>query len=110
MIANTPAPPYYAVIFTSVRTPGDNGYAEMAGKMLQLARNQDGFLGIESARENLGITVSYWRDLKAIQKWKENAEHQDAQKEGRKLWYAAFTTRITRVEKEYSFSATNPKK
>ena len=68
MIANTPAPPYYAVIFTSVRTPGDNGYAEMADKMMGLASNQDGFLGIESAREDLGITVSYWRDLEAIRK------------------------------------------
>ena len=66
MIAYTPEPPYYAVIFTSVRTEGDDGYAEMADRMVELARQQDGFLGVESARNEIGITVSYWRDLEAI--------------------------------------------
>ena len=66
MIANTPAPPYYAVIFTSVKTDNDPGYSEMAEKMIELAQKQEGFLGIESAREELGITVSYWRDLESI--------------------------------------------
>ncbi len=63
MIANTLEPPYYAVIFTSIRTKDDNGYEKMAEKMLNLVRKQDGFLGVESAREDIGITVSYWRDL-----------------------------------------------
>ena len=74
-IAKTPKPPYYAVIFTSIRTAGDNGYAEMAARMDELAQQQDGFLGIESAREEIGITVSYWRDLESIRRWHENAEH-----------------------------------
>ena len=72
MIATTPIPPYYAVIFTSFRTAGDNGYSEMADKMFELASKQVGFLGIESAREDIGITVSYWRDLESIKNWKEN--------------------------------------
>ena len=75
MIAKTPEPPYYAVIFTSERTEGNNGYAEMADRMVELAREQDGFLGVESARNELGITVSYWRDLDEIKSWKEHAEH-----------------------------------
>ena len=66
MIADTPQPPYYAVTFTSVRSDGDNGYAEMADRMVELARQQDGFLGVESARNEVGITVSYWRDLPSI--------------------------------------------
>ncbi|MHB1930973.1 MAG: antibiotic biosynthesis monooxygenase family protein, partial [Acidimicrobiales bacterium] len=61
-IARTPEPPYVAVIFTSLRTPGDRGYAATAERMLELARRQDGYLGFETAREGLGITVSYWRD------------------------------------------------
>ena len=105
MIAETLQPPYYAVIFTSVRTDGDNGYAEMADRMVELARQQDGFLGVESARNEVGITVSYWRDLESIKKWKENAEHSIAQVKGRKIWYELFKVRIARVEKEYSFSA-----
>jgi len=68
-IAKTPKPPYYAVIFTSIRTAGDNGYAEMAARMDELAQQQDGFLGIESAREEIGITISYWRDLESIRQW-----------------------------------------
>ncbi|MGY0216522.1 antibiotic biosynthesis monooxygenase family protein [Endozoicomonadaceae bacterium StTr2] len=99
---NTPQPPYYAVIFTSIRTPDDNGYSKMADRMLQLASQQDGFLGVESAREEVGITVSYWRDLEAIRAWKQNAEHLQAQQLGRDKWYSAFTTRIARVEREYS--------
>lgn len=104
MIAPTPEPPYYAVIFTSVRTEGGNGYTEMAERMVELARQQDGFLGVESARNELGITVSYWRDLEAIARWKANTEHQLAQKYGREKWYKSFKTRIAKVERDYGFA------
>lgn len=103
MIAQTPAPPYYAVIFTSVRTEGDNGYAEMADRMVELARQQDGFLGVESARNEIGITVSYWRDLECIKKWRENMEHSVAREKGRKEWYQSFKVRIAKVERDYGF-------
>lgn len=103
MIAKTPTPPYYAVIFTSLKTDLDDGYDEMAEKMLLLAKEQEGFLGIESARDKIGITVSYWKSLDAIRKWKQNSEHQLAQKKGRTDWYKSYTTRICLVEKEYHF-------
>ncbi|MCG8580182.1 MAG: antibiotic biosynthesis monooxygenase [Bacteroidales bacterium] len=103
MIANTPKPPYYAVIFTSTRTEGDNGYSATADRMVELARQQDGFLGMESARNEIGVTVSYWRDLTAIKKWKEHAEHSNAREKGRNEWYKAFKTRIAKVERDYEF-------
>jgi len=101
LIANTPKPPYYAVIFTSHRTEGDNGYGEMADKMVALASEQSGFLGVESAREDVGITVSYWSDIESIKKWKANVEHQEAQKFGHSRWYSAFKVRISKVEHDY---------
>ena len=101
-IAQTPKPPYYAVIFTSERTEGDNGYAEMAARMQGLAAEQPGYLGIESARDGLGITVSYWDSLASIANWKRNAEHQVAQQRGQDNWYSAYTVRICRVEREYN--------
>lgn len=101
MIANTPQPPYYAVIFSSIRTEDDNGYAEMANKMMHLAQKQDGFLGVESVSNEMGITVSYWQDLKAIKKWKLNTDHAIAQERGRNEWYAKFKTRIAKVERDY---------
>ncbi len=104
MIANTPKPPYYAVIFTSVRTEVDELYEEVADRLVELAKLQDGFLGIEFARDELGITVSYWRDLEAIRKWKVNADHTLAREKGRQDWYKAFKTRIARVERDYEFS------
>lgn len=103
MIAQTPSPPYYAVIFTSVRTEGDHGYAEMADRMVELARQQDGFLGIESARDELGISVSYWRDLESIRKWRDNLEHMAARRLGHEKWYTSFKTRISLVERDYGF-------
>jgi len=103
MIASTPEPPYYVVIFSSIRTEGDNGYAEMSDRMLALAKKQDGFLGVESARNELGITVSYWRDLNVIEKWRENIEHSVARKKGRNQWYKSFKTRIAKVERDYAF-------
>ena len=99
--ANTPALPYYAVIFTSLRTEGDRGYGAMADRMVELAAQQPGFLGVESARDGLGITVSYWADLASIAAWKANAAHQEAQHLGREQWYAGFKTRIARVERDY---------
>lgn len=99
--AHTPEPPYYAVIFTSYRTEGDNGYAEMAARMVALAAEQPGFLGIESAREGLGITVSYWASLEAISHWKRNAEHLEAQRLGHQQWYSSFRVRVAKVEREY---------
>ncbi|WP_318512367.1 antibiotic biosynthesis monooxygenase family protein [Photobacterium leiognathi] len=101
LLANTPKPPYYAVIFTSVRTAGDNGYREAANRMIELAEQQPGYLGAESAREDVGITVSYWADLESIKNWKANTEHREAQKTGRKLWYESFKVRISKVERDY---------
>lgn len=104
MIAKTPAPPYYAVIFTSVRTDVDEGYELTADRMVALAAEQPGFLGVESARNDIGITVSYWESLDAIRHWKAHAEHLAAQQLGRKKWYASYKTRICLVERDYGFS------
>ncbi|WCN10876.1 antibiotic biosynthesis monooxygenase family protein [Marinomonas mediterranea] len=101
LIANTPKPPYYAVIFTSLRTEEESGYGQMADRMLELASKQTGFLGVESAREEVGITVSYWSDLESIKQWKANVEHQKAQKLGHEKWYSSFKTRISKVERDY---------
>ncbi len=103
MIAPTPAPPYYAVIFTSLRTDGDNGYSAMTERMMELAQQQPGFLGIESARDGLGITVSYWESTEAIRNWKMNSEHLFAQQQGREKWYASYKVRICKVERDYGF-------
>ncbi|NTS76270.1 antibiotic biosynthesis monooxygenase [Catenovulum sp. SM1970] len=101
LIAKTPEPPYYAVIFSNHRTEVADGYAETAERMVELASQQPGFLGIESVREDLGITVSYWQDLASIKQWKANAEHLEAQKYGHQKWYSAFKTRIAKVERDY---------
>lgn len=102
MIARTPPPPYYAVIFTSLRTDADDaGYQAMAQHMDALAAGQPGYLGVESAREGVGITVSYWRDLESIRAWKANAEHLMAQRTGRSTWYTDYRTRIAKVERDY---------
>ena len=94
---------YYAVIFTSTRTEIEEGYAETAIKMLELAKVQPGFMGVESARNEIGITVSYWESLEAIQKWKTNMEHLQAQENGRNTWYKNYKVRIAKVEREYEF-------
>ncbi len=103
-LTKTPEPPYYAVIFTSLRTEGDLGYDAMAERMLQLAKTQPGFLGYDSARgaNGLGITVSYWASEEAVALWKAHDEHRVAQREGRDTWYADYAVRITRVERVYS--------
>ncbi|MCS5489653.1 antibiotic biosynthesis monooxygenase family protein [Algoriphagus limi] len=103
MIASTPNPPYYAVIFTNYLTENQDGYHEMAEHMVELAKEQSGYLGHESVRDQMGITISYWKDLESIKKWKEVAEHQLAQKLGKEKWYQSFKTRICLVEKDYGF-------
>jgi len=95
--------PYYAVIFTSSRAEGDHGYAEMARHMETLAQQQPGYLGIESAREDIGITVSYWKSLEAIAHWKANTDHLFAQSKGKTDWYKWYKVRICLVEREYDF-------
>jgi heme-degrading monooxygenase HmoA len=102
MIAKTPNPPYYAVIFTSLRTEIEEGYQEMAEEMVRLAALQPGYLGHESARDTLGITISYWESLESIQQWKVQSDHLLAQKFGREKWYSAYRTRIAKIERDYS--------
>ncbi|AOY95963.1 hypothetical protein BKK79_30295 [Cupriavidus sp. USMAA2-4] len=107
--AETPVPPYYAVIFTSTRTPGDEGYGAMADHMEQLAATMPGFLGVESVRDAgsagaPGITVAYWASLEAIAGWKAHGEHQLAQRLGRERWYEDYRVRVCKVEREYGFS------
>lgn len=104
MLAQTPPPPYYAVIFTSIKSSNLDGYEEMAERMEALAKQQDGFLGMENASGQTGITVSYWRDEQSILKWKQNAAHLVAQKQGRQQWYTSFVTRVCKVERAYDFN------
>ncbi|MCF3648652.1 antibiotic biosynthesis monooxygenase family protein [Synoicihabitans lomoniglobus] len=102
-IAQTPEPPYYAVIFTSTLTADTDGYDAMATRMVELAREQPGFLGMESARgsDGLGITVSYWQDVESIRAWKAVGEHRAAQATGKSRWYEHFAVRISKVERAY---------
>jgi heme-degrading monooxygenase HmoA len=102
-LAQTPEPPYYAVIFSSLRTADGAGYGDAARRMAELAAASDGYLGADSARgvDGVGITVSYWRDLESIRAWKANGEHREAQRRGRTDWYAAFEVRIAKVERAY---------
>lgn len=101
--ATLPEPPYYAVIFSSTRTPADNGYAAMADRMVELAAEQPGFLGVESTRgaDGFGITVSYWADEAAISRWKTQAEHRIARERGNTDWYQHFELRVAKVERAY---------
>ncbi len=103
MIANTPKPPYYAVIFSSIQTEENEGYTEMANLMEKLANKQEGFLGIESSKNELGITISYWSSLDSIKQWKQNSDHLIAQKIGKSDWYTHYKTRISKVERDYEF-------
>ncbi|ADM69905.1 antibiotic biosynthesis monooxygenase family protein [Paenibacillus sp. SEL3] len=105
-IAKTPRPPYYAAIFTSERTEGDGGYGVMGDKMVELAAEQPGFLGVESVRDHngVGITVSYWESLDAIKNWKHNELHKVAQEKGKSEWYKTFGLRVSKVERDYFFT------
>ena len=103
MIVTTTEPPYYAVIFTSERTEVEDGYGQMSEYMAALALQQPGYLGHESAREGLGITISYWDSLEAIKNWKQHSEHLIAQDKGISQWYTHYKTRICKVERDYDF-------
>lgn len=106
--ASLPAPPYYSVIFSSLRTEGDNHYGKMADRMVELAALQPGYLGVESVRgvDGFGITVSYWSDLESIRTWKAQAEHQIAQETGKARWYEHYEVRIAKVERAYAKPAS----
>lgn len=106
MIASTPKPPYYAVIFSSIISNDSEGYESMADKMVDLVKKQPGFLGYESARNSIGITVSYWESLEAIKNWKLVSEHLMAQQMGKDKWYASYKTRICLVERDYGFDSS----
>lgn len=108
--AALPEPPYYVVMFISQRTEGDNGYAAMAERMVERARQQPGFLGADSVRDaqGLGITLSYWRSEADILAWKQDAPHREAQAKGRAQWYSRFEVRVARVARSYGFAAEGP--
>jgi heme-degrading monooxygenase HmoA len=109
-LAPPTGPGALAVIFTSLRTAGDDGYAQTSDEMVRMAAGREGFLGMESARgsDGLGITVSYWRDEAAIRAWKAQADHLAAQAAGKGRWYRAYRVRVCRVEREYGFEAPTP--
>ena len=101
-----PAAPYYAVIFSSTLDDDATGYESMAARMVELAREQEGFIDVESASRTsagFGITVSYWRDLESIRRWKAQSEHAAAQRMGRDAFYRSYKLRIAKVEREYGF-------
>lgn len=103
MIVTDLKTPYYAVIFTTLLNDDLTGYLETAERMEELAKEQEGYLGIESTRNEVGITVSYWKDLDSIVAWKNNVEHTEARNKGREQWYKQYQLRICKVEREYGF-------
>ena len=103
MIVDHLKPPYYAVIFTTKISDSTKGYAETSTRIEALAKQQEGYLGLEFARNEIGITVSYWKSLEAIQNWKHNIEHTEARDLGREQWYKQYQLRICKVEREYGF-------
>lgn len=107
LLATTPEPPYYAVIFASIGTEDIEGYGDAAERMIELAASQPGFLGVDSARGNddVGITVSYWESEASIAAWKADAEHRVVRETGRARWYSAYELRVARVERAYGFSS-----
>lgn len=110
-ITSALTPPYYAVIFTSIRTATDEGYGAMASAMAELAAQQPGFIGIDSARDpvtGIGITVAYWRDEDSIVRWRENAKHAVARQLGREKWYEQFAVHVAKVERSYEFQRPAP--
>lgn len=103
MITDNLQPPYYAVIFSSILTENTAEYEITANRMVELAKQQPGYLGIESARSEIGITVSFWESIDAIVQWKNNAEHTLVREQGRSTWYKKYKVRICKVEREYGF-------
>ena len=104
--ASLPKPPYYAVVFSSQRNDQDDaGYGAMAQRMVELAAQQPGFLGVESTRgaDGFGITVAYWESEDAIRAWRAHAEHAAAREQGRRDWYEYFELRVAKVERAYSW-------
>lgn len=98
---NTPTPPYYAVIFTYKRTSDSEGYAEMSARVNEIVKSQPGFLGVEDAFSDIGISVSYWKDLDSIKGWQKNLDHGEAKAKGKEIWYSQYKVRIAKVEMEY---------
>ncbi|MCV3765329.1 antibiotic biosynthesis monooxygenase family protein [Rhizobium sp. TRM95796] len=105
--AALPEPPYFVVIFSSLRRHGDDGYAAMAEHMVELAARQPGYLGVESVRgaDGFGVTNSFWKDEDSIRAWKRDVDHLHAQSQGRQRWYRRYAVRVARVERVYSFTA-----
>ncbi|GAB7256685.1 antibiotic biosynthesis monooxygenase family protein [Polaribacter sp. OB-PA-B3] len=103
MIIDNLKTPYYAVVFSTILTDNVEGYEAIANKMELLAKKQPGYLGVESARNSIGVTVSYWSSLEAITAWKNNVEHIEARELGRSKWYKKYRLRICKVEREYGF-------
>ncbi|MFD4672674.1 antibiotic biosynthesis monooxygenase family protein [Lentzea sp. NPDC058450] len=99
-------PPYYAAIFTTVRTQDQTGYAETNARMEELVRDIPGYLGMDHAQNpgGLGITVGYFRDAEALEQWRTDAEHRVAQKRGRADWYESYTLHVAKVERSHGFT------
>jgi heme-degrading monooxygenase HmoA len=104
LIAKTPAPPYYVVVFTIVLSSDLEGYEDMGGKMVELAFQQPGFLGMEYGGGETELTISYWENLESISQWRNVAAHTIARDLGREKWFQAFKVRIAKVERDYEFS------
>lgn len=97
-------PLFYAVIFTSKLTGvAIEDYERNAAKMEDLCAQQPGFLGMDSARSEVGITVCYWQSLADIENWRSHLDHKSVQEKGIEIWYESYDVKVCLVEKHYSF-------
>ncbi len=94
----------YAVIFRAEVNMVDKKYSEMALQLRELAVNEYGCLEFTSVTEGTQeIAISYWKNKKQIEQWKNDAIHQVAQKLGRSQWYKSYKVQVVEIIREYEY-------
>lgn len=101
-IANTPEPPYYSVTTTATLVDDTSEYLATAIAIVDDADQIDGFFGVEATIQgNLGIAISYWSSLEAINEWRQSPSHVAAKQRGKGEWFTSYLTRVAKVEHAY---------
>ncbi|BBK36325.1 antibiotic biosynthesis monooxygenase [Allostella sp. ATCC 35155] len=83
-------------------------YFELAAALRREVEAIDGFVSVERfeslSRPGRYVSLSFWRDLAAVDRWRAHAQHQAAQTEGKDRIIADFRIRVAEVVRDYTLA------
>ncbi len=99
----------HVVVFEiSMKEGAQDQYFDLAASLRPEVEKIDGFISVERfesvATPGKFVSISFWRDEAAVQRWREHADHEVAQARGKADIFADFRISVAEIGRQYTMA------